>query len=203
MVMQNLLGSMTPAGAFSNGGPIALGTALRFDVDGWVYGLRMFVSADFNPAVHSPYLGSLWQTTSPDDQSHTGLRLGVKEYPNVSVTPDAWNEVLFDTPVSVTADTPYKVIYYAASGRYVAITHFFIDNDYVNGDIIGFQHGSTTILGGQMYNGTYNETSDPVEHYTVDTFNQNNYLSDVIFSTDDPGGGGGDTGAASRFMVFF
>jgi len=201
MVMENLLGATTPVGNFSNGATaIALGTAIKFSVDGWVYGHRMYVNADFNPAAHIPFDGELWQTSSGDDAAHFGVRLAKKQYSGV--TPGTWNETFYDTPVAVTANTPYRTIYYAASGFYVASSHFFTSADVVSGNVVGYKDGTDVGLG-HVSNGTYLETADPDEHYTINTFNETCYFADVLFSTDPPGGGGGDPGEASRFFFMF
>jgi hypothetical protein len=58
-------------------------------------------------AVSGP-IGSLWAPTAANPAAATGSQLVSKTFG--AITPGAWNSVLFDTPVPISANTPYTAV---------------------------------------------------------------------------------------------
>ena len=81
---------------------VELGVKFRSDVDGFVTGVRFYKGAD-NTGTH---VGNLWTTT--------GTLLATATF--ASETPSGWQQVLFDAPVPITANTTYVVSYHTNVG---------------------------------------------------------------------------------------
>ncbi len=81
------------------------------DVAGYVTGVRFYKG----PRNNGTHVGSLW--------SATGTRLARATFTGETTT--GWQEVTFDTPVAVTADTTYVASYFAPGGGYGVDTGYF------------------------------------------------------------------------------
>ena len=91
--------------------PVELGLKFRSDVDGFVTGVRFYKSAG-NSGTH---IGNLW--------SSTGTLLATATF--TAESPSGWQEVLFNAPVAVTANTTYVVSYHTNVGHYSASGAYF------------------------------------------------------------------------------
>jgi methionine-rich copper-binding protein CopC len=134
---------------------ISLGVRVVPSVSGYITGVRFYKSAA-NTGAHT---GALWSTS--------GGRLATATF--TKETASGWQKASFSQPVAVDAGTAYIVSYYTPTGHYSYTGHFF-DSDYVNGLL--------TVPGG--VDGVYHYGGDA---YPADTFANNNYWVDAVFST--------------------
>ena len=81
-----------------------LGVKFTADFNGSILGVRFYKSAG-NVGTH---VGNLWTAT--------GSLLGTATFTNESAS--GWQQVVFGTPVPVTAGTTYVASYYAPNGHY-------------------------------------------------------------------------------------
>ena len=95
----------TPAvTASTDANPIEVGMRVRSDSDGVITGLRFYKGAA-NTGTH---VGHLW--------TNTGTLLATAIF--VDETASGWQEVMFASPVQVSANTTYVASYFAPVGRY-------------------------------------------------------------------------------------
>lgn len=158
----------TPAIAATNdSSSVEVGTKVRFDVKGQVFGVRFYKGAG-NTGTH---IGSLW--------SSTGTRLATGTFSAESAS--GWQSLTFSSPVNVLANTTYVVSYYAPNGHYAASPGYFGNNtatynqlhaiaDGVDGGNGVYHYGT----GSGFPNGTYNATN-----YWVDVLWQAGANGDV------------------------
>jgi hypothetical protein len=92
-------------------GPMELGTKVRFDINGYVTGIRFFKGSQ-NTGTHT---GTLWSA------SGTALRTGTFS----GETASGWQALTFATPVQVTANTTYVVSYHTNTGYYSSSAGYF------------------------------------------------------------------------------
>ena len=138
---------------------VELGVRFTADVNGFVKGVR-FYKGPGNTGVHR---GSLW--------SGTGALLAGANFANETAT--GWQQVLFPTPVAVTAGTVYVASYHARRGRYAFDEEYF-NTAYDNPPL----HALPTSPGG---NGVYRYGTAVA--FPTDTFHATNYWVDVVFDT--------------------
>ena len=91
--------------------PIELGTKVRFDVNGYVLGVRFYKGAQ-NTGTHT---GTLW--------SVTGTKLATGTFSGESA--QGWQTLTFASPVKVTANTTYVVSYHTNTGYYSSSGGYF------------------------------------------------------------------------------
>jgi hypothetical protein len=97
-----------------DGGPdgsVELGMKFRSDVNGTITGIR-FYKASTNTGTH---VANLWTST--------GTKLATATF--TGETASGWQQVLFSSPVSITANTVYVVSYHANNGHYSADLNYF------------------------------------------------------------------------------
>ena len=126
-------------------------------------GVRFYKSA----ANSGTHVGNLWTSS--------GTRLATATF--ADETPSGWQEVLFDAPVAVVANTTYVVSYHTNVGHYSASGGYFgslgVDRPPLRAP------ASATVGGNGVY--LYGATAFPTQ-----TFNATNYWVDVVFdSTPD------------------
>ncbi|WP_213806338.1 DUF4082 domain-containing protein [Granulicella sp. dw_53] len=138
---------------------IEIGVKWRSDTDGVVSGIRFYKSAA-NTGTH---IGNLW--------SSTGVLLATATF--VSEGSSGWQQVLFATPVSISANTTYIVSYFAPAGHYSGDTNFFASAG-INSPPL---HALATGVDGG--NGVYHYSS--VSIYPDQSFAAGNYWVDVIY----------------------
>lgn len=180
--MANLFTSQTPAlPDNSDGSPgITTATTVVFAEDGVVSGVRFYATT----TVGGTYTGALWEVT--DNDAGTGTLLASKTA-GVTPTGGTWNTITFDTPVSVTAGTPYRTGLFSGAGRYVATVGFF-SSGLTNGDITAPAHngaaGPYTV-----FQGTF--VINAALTYPTSTSGSASYFVDVEYTAET-----GDTSAA-------
>ena len=138
---------------------LELGVRFQSDVAGFITGIR-FYKGSGNTGTH---VGHLWTAS--------GTQLAGATFSSETAT--GWQQVLFASPVAISANTPYIASYYAPAG------HFSLDRPYFttshdNAPLHALADGA----GGG--NGLYREgTGVP-----TNTYQSSNYWVDVIFTTD-------------------
>ncbi len=139
---------------------VELGVKFRASTDGFITGIRFYKGVE-NTGVH---VGNLWTTN--------GSLLGSATFTNEPAS--GWQEVGFDTPVAVTANTTYVASYHAPNGRYAADGGAFASAGVVNGPLEALANG---VAAG---NGVYRYGASG---FPSGTFNSTNYWVDVVFAT--------------------
>lgn len=169
---ESLFTSQTPSSANnSDGGAagITTGTKMTFAVNGTVSGVRFYATS----TVGGTYTVGAWSVT---DQTN-GTLLASKTA-GAAPTAGTWNVVSFDSPVSVTAGTPYLFGVWNSDGRYASTANFF-GSALTNGNITGIADGSTIPPAGTLRNGNF--LANAAFAYPSDFFNANCYFVDVVF----------------------
>ena len=141
--------------------PVELGVKFQSSVSGYIRGVRFFSSDD----VGGTYKGSLW--------SSTGTLLQGKNF--TGVTPLAWQEIIFDAPVAIAANTTYVASYHTTAGYYASTTSG-LSSAVTNGSLTAL--ASATSGGNGVY--TYGSTSA----FPASSYNSSNYWADVLFVPD-------------------
>jgi hypothetical protein len=153
--------SAVPANASaSEANSLELGMRFTSAIDGKVTGVRFYKSADNT----GPHTGSLWSNTG--QQLATGTFTGETE--------SGWQTLTFDTPVSITANTPYVVSYHTTVGHYAYNAGFFTD-PLVSYPLTAVADTATG------HNGLFLLSNNV--GFPTSTYNSNNYWVDVIFTT--------------------
>jgi hypothetical protein len=142
--------------AVSDGLPIEVGVKFRTDIDGYITGLR-FYKGLANTGTH---IGNLWDMNSNLLASVTFT----------NETASGWQEVLFQTPVLVTASTTYVASYYSPSGYYAYDGGYFVAG-VDNGPLHALANGVDGSNGVYVYGGGF----------PTSTYNSSNYWVDVVF----------------------
>ncbi len=150
-----------PAGPlFNDGGGIELGVKFRANVSGNVTGVRFYKLAG-DGGTHT---GELY--------SSTGTRLAQAVFAGESAS--GWQQILFSTPVAITAGTTYIAAYHSSAGNYTATNNYFTAG-IVNGALTGLADGTDGV------NGVYNYSVTPVFPSTSNG-QKPNYWVDVMFN---------------------
>ena len=150
----------TPAAAAdSDTSAVELGVKFKSDVDGYICGIR-FYKFSANTGTH---VGSLW--------SGNGELLARATFANE--TASGWQQVNFDQPVTVKADTVYVASYYAPNGRYAADIGYFASAGVDNGSLHALGDGESGNNSVYLYGGGFPNYS----------WQSSNYWVDVAFST--------------------
>jgi hypothetical protein len=150
--------------AWADPNPIELGVKFRVDNDGVIVGIRFYKGAP-NTGTHT---GTLWTATGDVVASATFM----------NETASGWQEVDFDPPVPVSADTVYVASYHTDVGYYAGDPAYFA--------IFGVDNGPLHLLasGASGGNGVYAYSA--VSTFPTSSFNAANYWVDVVFATDAP-----------------
>src|SRR4030095_7830031 len=142
-----------------DGQAIELGMRFRSTQTGYINGIRYYKGA----GTTGTHIGSLW--------SNTGTRWAQATFTNE--TASGWQQVLFSTPVAITAGVTYVASYFSPSGDYAATKPYFTQN-IVNGPLIGLADGTDGA------NGVYRYTTTSA--FPTGTFQSSNYWVDVVFA---------------------
>lgn len=169
-----LFTSQTPGGTFNNIGGETLSTAFYSIVPGNITGFQIYGPS--TPPIINPTC-ALWLPTS----ATTGTQLGSKQFPSF-LNSGVWNQLLLDTPVTITANTLYRATEY--TDFYVA-TGSFWTSPLSSGNLRGIQDNTDpTSAGWSVRNGTF-ANSTTLGTYPPDqsgnTFNAGCYFIDVLF----------------------
>jgi Domain of unknown function (DUF4082)/Bacterial Ig-like domain/Bacterial Ig domain len=151
-----------PSGAFdADSVPVELGVKFRSDVSGYIKGIRFYKGPN-NTGVHT---GSLW--------SSAGQLLANATFSNESS--GGWQQVLFSTPVAVTANTTYVASYFAPTGGYATTNSQFAAAGVDNGILHALSSPAASGNGVFAY-GNGGE-------FPVSSWQGSNYWVDVVFDT--------------------
>ncbi len=148
--------SLVDAGADSS---VELGVKFRSDVNGSITGIR-FYKASGNTGTH---VGNLWTSSGTLLRSATFT----------GETASGWQQVLFATPVPLTANTIYVASYHANSGHYSQDLNYFSTTGVDNPPLHALANG---VSGG---NGVYAYGASST--FPNQTFSSANYWVDVVF----------------------
>ncbi len=146
----------TPTGAVESNDPSAqtLGVQFQASSSGYITAVRFYKES----ADTGSHIGSLW--------SATGTLLASGTFSNE--TASGWQELDFSSPVAVTAGTTYVASYFTSTG-YPAATTQGLAAAVTNGPL-------TALAGGGVY--TYGSSNT----FPTNTYNNNNYWVDVVYS---------------------
>ncbi len=144
--------------------PVQLGVKFRSDVNGSINGIR-FYKASTNTGTH---IANLW--------SSSGTLLATATF--TGETASGWQQVLFSSPVPITANTVYVASYHALNGHYSFNGSYFATTGVDNPPLHALTNG---VSGG---NGVYAYGASSV--FPANTYNAANYWVDVAFSPDPP-----------------
>ena len=157
-------GSITGSASVDDANAIEAGFKFKSDVPGSISGV-MFYKGTANTG---PFIGHLWALD--------GTPLAAKNY--VNSTADAgWQEILFDAPVHIAANTTYVASYFTQSGHYAAV------NDYFTSEMFNAPLHALANSDPNGPNGVYNYQSSG---FPTSTFQSSNYWVDVLFTPDTP-----------------
>lgn len=176
------LGDNADLGGGGHGG--CTGATFVFAVDGSVLGVGFYAPTTVAPT--DTYTAELWLPTGTDGTTNgtgTGTLIRSKSVAGSSLTAGTWNAIMFDTPVSVSANTPYRHVLHNTAGRYVAIVGYYA-TDHTNGNVTGFQSGHN--YGGSvgtLQNNVFFDGCD-AGTYPNKFFNTPSYLVDTVFQAN-------------------
>lgn len=149
------------ANAYDNVAGIELGVKFRPAINGYITGLRFYKGVNDTGA----HVGSLWTLD--------GTLIGRATFTNESAS--GWQEVLFATPVAISANTTYIASYNSPTGHY-SVTNPFFTNDYTNGPLTAIAKTNT-----DGPNGVYQYSASPV--FPAQNSQSENYWVDVVFNS--------------------
>lgn len=138
---------------------VEVGVKFQAAVDGQITAIRFYKGAR-NTGVHT---ASLWARTG-------WVLLARKQFLNE--TGSGWQQVDFDTPVSISANTTYAASYFAPFGRTPHDLYYF-KSSWTNGPLKAL---ASTF---EEKNGVYRYSLTPTAPF--DTYYQTNYWVDVVF----------------------
>ncbi len=139
---------------------VELGVKFRSDSSGTVSGIR-FYKGNGNTGTHT---GSLW--------SSTGTRLATATFSGE--TASGWQQVNFNTPVSISANTVYVASYHTNSGHYSCDQNFFASRGVDAPPLHALANGVSGVNGVYIY-GTGGR-------FPNQGWNSSNYWVDVVFN---------------------
>jgi hypothetical protein len=135
---------------------VEIGVKFRSSIGGQITGLRFYKSTQ-NTGTH---VGNLWTSG--------GTLLATATFSGESAS--GWQQVNFDTPVSITANTVYVASYHAPVGRYS------VDENYFN---VAHTNGPLTALANsESSNGVYKYGTSGLP---TNSYRASNYWIDVLF----------------------
>jgi hypothetical protein len=140
---------------------VELGVKFKSDVNGKITGIR-FYKASANTGTH---IGNLWTTS--------GTKLASVTF--AGETASGWQQAVFSSPVSITANTVYVASYFAPVGHYAGDGAYFATSGVANPPLHALQDG---VSGGD---GVYQYTTTSA--FPSSTYNSENYWVDVVFAT--------------------
>ncbi|MEP6754694.1 MAG: DUF4082 domain-containing protein, partial [Chthonomonadales bacterium] len=161
---------------------IEVGAKFQSDTGGYITGIRFYKSAA-NTGIHR---GNLW--------SSTGTLLATATFTNESNS--GWQQVFFDSPVLITANTTYVASYFAPAGRYSGDAGFFTNAGVDTPPLHALANGVDGANGIYLYGSS--------STFPTNSGNGANYWVDVIYSPSysitgtitGPGGAGATINAA-------
>ena len=144
----------------SDGQGITLGVKFRSSQNGFITGVRYYKGA----GTTGTHTGQLW--------SRTGTLLAATTF--TGETASGWQQVLFATPIAITANTTYVATYFSPSGQYAASKPYFTQA-VVNGVLTALADGTDGPNGLYRYGSSVGFPSTG--------FQSSNYWVDIVFNT--------------------
>ncbi|MBE9014660.1 DUF4082 domain-containing protein [Chroococcidiopsidales cyanobacterium LEGE 13417] len=145
--------------ADSDTAAVELGIKFETDVSGYITGIRFYKSTG-NTGVHT---GNLWTSS--------GQQLATATFTNE--TTSGWQQVNFDRPVAIIANTVYVASYHTNVGRYSSDENYFAVSGADNGPLHFLVNGASGS------NGVYKYGSSG---FPNQTYKASNYWVDVVFT---------------------
>ena len=144
--------------------PVELGVKFRSDVNGSITGIR-FYKAGTNTGTH---VANLWTSA--------GTKLASATF--TGETASGWQQVLFSSPVPITANTVYVASYHANSGHYSADLNYFATTGVDSPPLHALANGVSGANGVYAYGST--------SLFPTQTWSTANYWVDVAFNPNPP-----------------
>jgi hypothetical protein len=160
----------------NDGGGIQLGVKFRSILSGHIAGIRFYKGT----GTTGTHTGQLY--------SSSGSLLAQATFTNESSS--GWQEVLFTTPVAISANTTYIASFHSSSGDY-AFDNPYFSSAVVNGPLKALANGEDGV------NGLFEYSSTPV--FPTSNYNSGNYWVDVAFIP--PNSISGTTNYISKFTT--
>jgi hypothetical protein len=145
--------------AFDNVAGVELGVKFQSSLSGYIKGLRFYKSSNDTGS----HTGSLWTLN--------GTLIAQATFFNESAS--GWQEVLFSSPVAISANTTYVASYNSPTGYY-SVTNPFFTSDFTNGPLTAI---AKTHPDGP--NGVYKYSTSPV--FPDQNAQSENYWVGVVF----------------------
>jgi hypothetical protein len=156
--------AVVPTGTSStNSAPVELGVRFQSDLSGYITGLRFYKAA----ADSSAHTGSLWAAD--------GSLLASGTFTNETIS--GWQQLMFATPVPITANTIYIASYHT-SGAYFYTSNYFLNKGIDNGPLHAAQNSFANPNGVYVYSGG--------GQFPNHSMSASNYWADAVFSTTAP-----------------
>jgi uncharacterized protein YjdB len=143
--------------------PVELGVKFQSDVTGTITGIR-FYKAAANTGTH---VGNLW--------SSTGTLLATATF--TGETTSGWQQVVFSTPVAITANTVYVASYHVNGGHFSADVNYFASTGVNNAPLHALANGTSV-------NGVFAYNAGSV--FPASSWSASNYWVDVLFQAGPP-----------------
>ena len=157
--------TIIPANPYGNDGQgIEVGVKFQSIDAGNITGIQ-FYKGSANTGTHT---GHLWAAD--------GTQLAEAVFTNE--TASGWQEIYFDTPVAIQANTTYVASYHSSSGGYAYDQFYFSTSDYANAPLRALANTEDT-------NGVWSYASSPGT-FPINDFNATNYWVDVVFNYSGP-----------------
>ncbi len=179
MATESLFTSQVPGGFAFDAAGITLGLTVYFALPGVIRGVKFYASSTLSGGT---YTGGVYSVDTADSGSNdpgagTGTQLVSATYG--TLTANQWNSVTFGSPLTVAANTPYRITGYTSVGRYGSTTNLF-SSALTNGNITA-PATNTSVAGKNIRNGTYNYATGI--SYPNDYFGEG-YFVDVVYEAD-------------------
>jgi hypothetical protein len=129
--------------------------------NGYITGIR-FYKGPYNTGTH---VGNLWTSS--------GALLARATFTNETAT--GWQQVTFNTPVAISANTVYVASYHAPNGHYANDQYFFESQGVTSGPLQLLRNGTSGS------NGVYAYGASSV--FPSQSWHSSNYWVDVVFAT--------------------
>lgn len=158
----------TPADAptdvdLNDGAAIEVGTKFTASVNGFIKGVRFYKGAGSS----GTFIGKLYDFNNPATPLANATFV---------TTPSGWQQVLFSTPVSITAGTMYVVTVYSASGYYANADEYFNSFSQVSGSLTAPAGNSSM---DNSSNGVYFFGG---QGFPNSSYQNSSYFVDVVFT---------------------
>jgi hypothetical protein len=155
---------------FNDPNPVEVGLKFRSDTGGDITGVRFYKGGPANGGEH---VGHLWLPDETDPT--TGTLLGSVTF--TDETESGWQQALFQTPISIMANTTYVISYIAPQGNYSATIGQFASDGVHHPPLHALRNGAEGGNGVFRYNPNGEAPEMPTE-----SSDSTNYWVDVVFS---------------------